>query len=126
MAPITLAVVPSATPGDSDLGALTRLCAEISKLLDTQVRGVHPESYGALASELEKDRVQYAWMPPALVVLASEDVRIQPLLSAIRGDRTDYHAALFVPAESAIERTEQLHGTRVAWVDRTSASGYLM
>lgn len=126
MSPITLAVVPSATPGDSDLGALTRLCSELGKLLDTQVRGVHPESYSALASELERDRVQYAWMPPALVVLASEDVRIQPLLTAVRGDRTDYHSALFVPADSPLERIDQLQGTCVAWVDRTSASGYLM
>src|SRR6476646_7442682 len=104
MPPITLSVVPLATPGDSDLGALTRLCDELAKLLDTQVHGMHPESYGALASELERDRVQYAWMPPALVVLASEDVRIQPLLTAVRGDRTEYQSALFVPEESAIAR----------------------
>lgn len=122
--PITLAVVPSATPGDA--GALPRLGAALGRLLDTEVRGVYVDSYSALTGELERDRVQYAWMPPVLVVLASEKLRIQPLLSSVRDERTEYSAALFVPAESWIERVEQLHGTRVAWVDRASASGYLM
>jgi len=124
VAPITLAVVPSATPGDA--GALGRLCDALAALLDTPVRGMRPESYSALVNELEMDRVQYAWMPPALVAIASEKLRVAPLLSSVRGDRTDYCSALFVTADSWIENTEQLRGTRVAWVDRTSASGYLM
>lgn len=124
MPPITLAVVPSATAGD--VAVLARLCGALGELIGEEVRGVQLESYGALASELERDRVQYAWMPPALVVLASENVRITPLLSAVRGDRTDYCAALFVPDESWITAIDQLRGTRVAWVDRTSAAGYLM
>jgi phosphate/phosphite/phosphonate ABC transporter binding protein len=121
---ITLAVVPSATPGDAH--ALERLCGVLGEMLDTSVRGVQPESYSALTTELEMDRVQYAWMSPALVVLASEKLRITPLLSAVREDRTDYASALFVPASSAIQGIQDLRGARVAWVDRTSASGYLM
>src|SRR5256885_12189525 len=103
---ITLAVVPSATPGDAH--ALDRLCGELGKLLDTEVRGVRPESYSAMTTELELDRVQYAWMSPALVVLASEKIRISPLLSAVREDRTDYCSALFVPEDSAIRSLEDL------------------
>jgi len=124
VAPITLAVVPSATPGDA--GALERLCDALAAILDVPVRGARPESYSALVGELEMDRVQYAWMPPALVAIASEKLRVAPLLSAVRGERTDYASALFVTADSAIDSVEQLRGKRVAWVDRTSASGYLM
>jgi phosphonate transport system substrate-binding protein len=124
MPTITLAVVPSTTPGDEH--ALDRLCRELAKLLDVKVRGARPESYSALVNELELDRVQYAWMSPALVVLASEKIRITPLLSAVREDRTEYCSALFVPEESRIRTLDDLSGKRVAWVDRTSASGYLM
>ena len=126
MPPITLAVVPSATDGNAHAQALERLCDALGQLLDVGVRGVQPESYSALTTELEMDRVQYAWMSPALVVLASEKLRITPLLSAVREERTEYSSALFVPADSAIQSVHDLRGTRVAWVDRTSASGYLM
>ncbi|MDB4956363.1 MAG: uncharacterized protein JWO36_3932 [Myxococcales bacterium] len=121
MPSITFAVVPSSTPGDSRV-ALDAVCTELTKLLGTTVRGTCPESYSALVSELEKDRVQYAWMSPALLVLTEENIQLRPLLSAVRGNRTDYCAALFVDADQPIHKLEQLAGKTVAWVDPTSAS----
>jgi phosphonate transport system substrate-binding protein len=125
MSSITLAVVPSSTPGDSR-AALDAVCVELGKLLGTTVRSSTPESYSALASELEKDRVQYAWMSPALLVVCDENIQLRPLLSAMRGDRVDYCSALFVDADKPLRRIEDLHGKTVAWVDSTSASGYLV
>jgi phosphate/phosphite/phosphonate ABC transporter binding protein len=122
---INLAVVPSVTPGDSR-AALEDLCGRLSRLLDTAISGVHPESYSDLQSLLEKDRVQYAWMPPALIVLGSEKLRLEPLLSSVREDRTEYRAVLFVDAASAFRETRDLVGKKVAWVDPASASGYLV
>ncbi len=122
---LTLAVVPSATPGDTR-AALEDLCGRLSKLLDTQVRGEHPDSYSELQSQLERDRVQYAWMPPALIVLGSEKLRLEPLLSSVREDRTEYRAVLFVDAASAFRTMRDLVGKKVAWVDPASASGYLV
>jgi phosphonate transport system substrate-binding protein len=121
MSAITLAVVPSSTPGDSR-AALEAVCQELSKQLKREVRGTHPESYSALVSELEKDRVQYAWMSPALLVLSDENIQLRPLLSAVRGNRTDYCAALFVDAAKPIHKLDELAGKTVAWVDPTSAS----
>lgn len=121
---ITLAVVPSTTPGNSP-EALEDLCRELSRLVDQPVRSVHPESYADLASEFEKDRVHYAWMPPALLVLTDENTPMTPLLSAIRNDSVDYCAALFVDGASPIRSLTELRGKTVAWVDSTSASGYL-
>ena len=140
---VALAVVPSATPGDSR-APLDALCAALARKLGVPVTGAMPDSYGALATELERDRVQYAWMPPLLAVLSRERVRLRPLLSAVRGDRTDYRGVLFVdaagplhavddgdlrPAGSAAEgrrgSIEELRGKTVAWVDDTSAAGYL-
>jgi phosphonate transport system substrate-binding protein len=122
MSQITLAVVPSVTPGDSS--GLETLCAELERMLGTTVRPCRPGTYGELISELEKDRVQFAWMPPMLHVLADEHMRLRPLLSAVRGERTDDRAVLFVDGESSIESLEELRGRTVAWVDATSASGY--
>jgi len=122
---LTLAVVPSATPGDNR-AALEDLCGRLSASLDTQVVGMLPDSYSDLQSQLERDRVQYAWMPPALIVLGSEKLRLEPLLSSVREDKTEYRAVLFVDAASAFRDTRDLVGKKIAWVDPASASGYLV
>ena len=53
---VTLAVVPSATPGDSR-AALAELCRALEALLGIEVTALHPESYGALTDLFEKGRV---------------------------------------------------------------------
>jgi phosphonate transport system substrate-binding protein len=121
---ITLAVVPSSMSGDR-AGALDAVCAALTKILDIKVKGVTPASYAELASLLETDHVQYAWMSPALMVLTDEQIQLRPLLSAVRNDRTEYCAALFVDARGPVQRVEALRGKTVAWVDASSASGYL-
>ncbi|MDX2086716.1 MAG: PhnD/SsuA/transferrin family substrate-binding protein [Kofleriaceae bacterium] len=122
--PITLAVVPSATPGDHR-AALAELCDALGVVLRDRVTAFHPASYMDLVDALQKDRVQYAWMSPALVVLAGEHIQLRPLLSAVRDNLTSYRAALFVDAKSELHALSDLRGKRVAWVDQTSAAGYL-
>lgn len=122
--PITLAVVPSATPGDHR-AALAALCEALGGVLREQVTAFHPATYMELVDALQKDRVQYAWMSPALVVLAGEHIQLRPLLSSVRDELTSYRAALFVDARSSLHALSDLRGKRVAWVDQTSAAGYL-
>lgn len=125
MGEITLAVVPSSTPGDARL-ALDSLCIALTKLLDMPVHGINCATYSDLAQELEKDRVDYAWMSPALMILTNENIQLRPLLSAVRDDRTEYCAAFFVDGKRPYRTLEELRGGVVAWVDRTSASGYIV
>lgn len=122
MAPITLAVVPSVLPGSG--ARLEPLCDELGQRLGAAVEPLLPATYDELIGALERDRVDFAWMPPMLVALADERVRVRPLLSAVRGDRTDYRSVLFVNAAGPLTDLAQLRGTSVAWVDATSASGY--
>lgn len=125
MGAITLALGPSPTPGDSRF-ALDALCVALTKLLDMPVHGINSASYQDLASELEKDRVDYAWMSPMLVMLTNERIQLRPLLSAVRYDRVDYASALFVDGARPWRSLAELAGCTVAWVDPTSASGYLI
>jgi len=125
MGEITLAVVPSSTPGDARL-ALDSLCIALTKLLDTPVHGINCASYSDLALELEKDRVDYAWMSPTLMILTHENIQLRPLLSAVRDDRTSYRSALFVDGAKSFYTLEDVQNGVVAWVDRTSAAGYIV
>ena len=122
MAPITLAVVPSVSPGGR--GSLDPLCDELARRLGRDVEPFTPASYDELIGALERDRVHFAWMSPMLLALADEHFRVRPLLSAVRGDRTDYRAVLFADATGPFGEVQQLRGTTVAWVDTASASGY--
>src|SRR5512139_3962553 len=94
MGEITLAVVPSATPGDADAFVLDGLCIALTKMLDMPVHGMACRSYQDLANELEMGRVDYAWMSPTLMLLTAEHIQLRPLLSAVRGDLTTYRSAL--------------------------------
>ena len=125
MGAITLAVVPSATPGDSRL-ALDAVCIALTRLLDTPVHGINAGTYADLASELEIGRVDYAWMSPTLMVLTDEKIQLQPLLSAVRDERTEYSAAFFVDGKRPMRALEELRDHTVAWVAPSSAAGYLM
>lgn len=125
MGAITLAVVPSSTPGDARQ-ALDALCGALGKLLATPVRGINCASYSELALELERDRVDYAWMSPTLMILTNENIQLRPLLSAVRDDRIEYRACMFVDGTRSFQSIEQVRGGVVAWVDRTSAAGYIV
>ncbi|HUS27243.1 MAG TPA: PhnD/SsuA/transferrin family substrate-binding protein [Kofleriaceae bacterium] len=125
MAEITIAVVPSATPGDDSGFVLDGLCVALTKLLDVPVSGINSRSYQDLAAELEKGRVDYAWMSPTLMLLTAEHIQLRPLLSAVRNGSTEYCSALFVDDAMPIDEIDDLHNSTVAWVDSTSASGYL-
>ena len=54
---LTLAVVPSSTPGDRQ-AALDALCGALAALVGRPIRGVLAASYQALATALERDQVQ--------------------------------------------------------------------
>jgi phosphonate transport system substrate-binding protein len=124
VADLTLAVAPSSTPGDRQI-ALDKLCAALSPLVGKSVRGMLAPSYQALAAAFERDAVQYAWMSPTLAVLTDEQIRVRPILSAIRNETTSYCAAMFVDADSEYDVLLELEGKTVAWVDASSAAGYL-
>lgn len=116
--------MPTAIPGDRT-AALGELCAALSQRMRTPVSCVHPASYAELVGQLERERVQYAWMSPALLVMAGEDIHLRPLLSAVRNNRGEYSSVLFVSASSPHTDLAQLRGATIAWVDHTSAAGYL-
>jgi phosphonate transport system substrate-binding protein len=119
---LTLAVVPSLADSQSTLSAL---CTALGEILREPIGAAWPRTYAGLSAALELDRVQFAWMSPALVVLTEERVRLRPLLSSVRNGSTTYCSTLFVDATTDLFALDDLRGRRVAWVDHASASGYL-
>lgn len=105
--------------------ALERFAAQLGYAIREEVTAEVVPTYGALREALEGGRAQLAWMPPVLLAAGSAESMV-PLVTAMRDGAAEYCAVLFTLASSAVRELGDLRGRTVAWVDRCSASGYLL
>jgi len=105
--------------------AAAALAATLERRLGTPVAVSVAATYSQLEDDVADGEVDFAWLPPYEASQLAAGVGAEPLLRAQRGGRTEYHAALFVRADSPLRRVDDLAGKRVAFVHRRSASGYL-
>lgn len=82
--------------------------------------------YHHLLEAVVSDQVQLVWLPPVLALRATGQGTIVPIALPVRHGVSTYSTALFTRASSPIRKVEDLHNLRAAWVDRQSASGYLI
>jgi phosphate/phosphite/phosphonate ABC transporter binding protein len=83
-------------------------------------------SYEDLARALVVGEVDFAWLPPLAFVALERRGTVTALASSQRGGDTAFYSALIVPRGSDLQAPEDLAGARAAWVDRYSASGYVV
>jgi phosphate/phosphite/phosphonate ABC transporter binding protein len=82
--------------------------------------------YDALAAALAGGKVDLAWIPPVAFVEAQRrNGDVQAIAKSLRRGRLFYRSCLFVKSGSPVQAPADLKGRSVAWVSRTSASGYL-
>ncbi|MCZ7682359.1 MAG: phosphate/phosphite/phosphonate ABC transporter substrate-binding protein [Sandaracinaceae bacterium] len=67
----------------------------------------------------------WRWTSPALAVRDAALSEASPLVHSVREGASQYHGVVFVRADGPIQSLAQLEGTTVAWVERSSAGGYL-
>jgi len=98
----------------------------LSDALKRPVTVVVLESYEDLAQALAAGKVDLAWVEPAAFVAAQGRGReVQAIAKALRRGKLYYRAAIIVRADSPARALADLKGKTVAWVSRSSASGYL-
>lgn len=83
-------------------------------------------SYEELARAMVLGEVDFAWLPPLAFVALERRKAVVPLASAQRGGGTAFYSAIIVARDSELVAPEDLAGARAAWVDRYSASGYVV
>jgi phosphate/phosphite/phosphonate ABC transporter binding protein len=118
-------VVPSAGSGKAE--RVDELTAWMSEKAGVTIERRDADSYEALANDVREGRIDFAWLPPIVLVRLGEVVK--PLGSILRGRegaRPGYEAALVVQADSKIRTIDALRGTRAGWVDRWSAAGFVL
>ena len=85
------------------------------------------DSYEELTAAFVGGKITLAWLPP-IPFIALEQARVAvPLVGHHRaGDARFYEAVLITRNDTTLMSATDIHGTRVAWVDALSASGYAL
>ncbi len=120
----TFGCVPVADD-DRTRAYLNDFCAALGEALKLDVRPHRAPSSTALASAFVSGRVHLAWTSPALAVSDAALSEATPLVHSVREGASQYHGVVFARADGPIQSLAQLEGATVAWVERSSAGGYL-
>ncbi|MCA9592589.1 MAG: PhnD/SsuA/transferrin family substrate-binding protein [Myxococcales bacterium] len=98
------------------LGAATKLPTEPQAFAD----------YPELLDAMRCGSVDIAWLPPVIALRAASAGRALPIALPVRRGVSSFFTALFTQVGSAVQRPADLSGVRAAWVDKNSASGFLV
>ena len=105
---------------------MTALASRIGELAGVDVAVTPVASYEKLAHYIHIGEIDLAWLSPISLVSLARNRRVVPMVSMHRKRSLHYRAALIVHAASHASSFEELRGKRAAWVDRHSASGYVL
>jgi phosphonate transport system substrate-binding protein len=120
---LRLGLIPSGGDGNE---RERELVAALAEALGRDVVVHRAADYRVLLSGLAQGVVDCAWLPPLVAARAARGKLADPLAVAVRYGDTTYATVLVARPDSPIHSTADLRGARVAWVDRQSASGYVV
>ena len=83
-------------------------------------------SYERVAQLIHRGEIDLAWLSPIPFISLARQGSVSAIASPFRRGRTGFDGALIVPSSSRARTLSQLQGKRAAWVDRHSASGFVL
>jgi phosphonate transport system substrate-binding protein len=101
------------------------LCALASDATGVRFEPVVTTSYAELTAAILEGEVGLAWLPPVSTVELESELGVTILAIPARRGSVIYHAA-FIVRRGGPKTLAELRGRRAAWVQRDSASGYLV
>ena len=103
----------------------TRLARLLRDSVGLSIRLVATRNYAQLYDQVVKGEVQVAWLPPAVFVRAHDGHDVRLIGQTVHSEPSTYHGVLFVRDDSEARELVDLQGATAAWVDPSSAAGYL-
>jgi len=104
---------------------LAQACEGMTKASGVVICGHHARSYRDLLTGVEQGTLGLAWMPPLLAMELEDRQKGSPFVLPVRRGADSFLSAL-ITRRGGPRTLEELKGTRAAWVDRSSAAGYLV
>lgn len=106
--------------------AADRFAAALSTALGIPVEVQRAIDYRVLLASMEQGRTDLAWVPPLAAARAIRAGAVTEVAVSMRNGASSYYTGLISLAKGPIKSVSDLAGLRAAWVDRESASGYLV
>ncbi len=120
---LVLALTPSQNP--TALQESARPFAEtLGKLIGIPIKVYVASDYAAVIEALRSHTVDLAFLHTVGYVYASREAKARIIAKDIWHGRTSYTSRIWVKKESPYQTLEDLRGTRIAFVDPLSSSGY--
>lgn len=104
---------------------LAEVCEHLTRALGVVVFPHVSVAYRELGDLLDRGQLGFAWLPPLLAIELEDRKQVIPLALPVRRGTTSYHSAI-IARRGEMRSLDDLHGRRVAWVDRSSAAGYVV
>jgi phosphonate transport system substrate-binding protein len=123
MGTLRLGLTPRGEEGDTRERAFVKALAEA---VDDDVEVYRAQDYRVIVAGLEHGLVDLAWLPPLPAARAVRARLADAIAIVERYGATSYKTGLVARADSRVHSTSDLRDARVAWVDRESASRYLV
>lgn len=123
MGALRLGLIPRGGDGDA---RERDFVAALAGALGTEIDVHRGPDYRVVVSGLEQRLVDFAWLPPLVAARAVREKIADPLAVVVRHGATSYGTVLVARRGSPVRSVEDLRRVRVAWIDRESASGYVV
>ncbi|GAC1540814.1 MAG: hypothetical protein NVS3B10_05470 [Polyangiales bacterium] len=111
--------------GDRTRQALVELCRVLGDAVGLDVAPMRVQSYQALERAILEGRASFGWFPPVVLARLELSGRVVPIAQCVRAGGATYHTCLIVRSDSALHKLDDVVAVRAAWVDRSSAAGYV-
>lgn len=107
-------------------GKLTEFCRALAGAIGMPVAPFAATDYRGIVDALIEGRVDVAWLPPVIALRGVAEGSLLPLALPVRGGVSAFSAVLIARQGSRFHTVSDVHDARMGWVDRQSASGYLV
>jgi phosphonate transport system substrate-binding protein len=122
--PLKMAFVPSAD-SQKVLGSGQPLADLLSQQTGLSFSVSVPTSYAAVVEAMGANNVDVGWLAPFAYVLAHDKFQSTVILASVRGGSKTYTGQIITGVDSGINSVADLPGHKFAFVDPSSASGFL-
>lgn len=122
--PIVMAFVPS-TEAEKVLNSGEELAVLLGERTGLHFETFMATSYEAIVSAMGVNKVHVAWLPPMAYLFAHQRYGAEVRLKVVRNGKATYRGQIVVLAANPAKTLADLKGRRVAFVEQSSASGYL-
>jgi phosphate/phosphite/phosphonate ABC transporter binding protein len=105
---------------------IAQFCTLVGAAARTEINVYEASSYEDLGTATARGEVDLAWLPPIPLVALERKHAVAPLVVHHRDGGPTFASVLVVRHGDELATPEDLGGTRAAWVDPYSASGYVV